>query len=109
MGGHQDLGTVLDEVLEGGDRRADAGVVGDDAVLEGDVEVAAHEHGLALEIGLLEVADGLLRRLDLERSLGRLRGDLGGPDGGLGEERLGGERGRGGGEGGTDFDAGSRK
>ena len=51
VGGHQDLGTVLDEVLEGGDGGANARVIGDDAVLEGDVQVAAHEHDLALEIG----------------------------------------------------------
>ena len=67
MGGDEDLGAVLHEVLEGGDGGADAGVIGDHAVLEGDVEVAAHEHSLALEIVLLEVADGLLLGLNRRR------------------------------------------
>ena len=49
---------------------ADARVIGDDAVLEGDVQVAAHEHRLALEFGLPEVADGHLLGLDLEGGAG---------------------------------------
>ena len=57
VGGHEDLGAGLGEVLEGGDGRADARVVGDvEVTVEGHVEVAAHEHGLALEVSLLEVA-----------------------------------------------------
>merc|ERR1711966_461940 len=95
VGGDEDLGAVLDEVLDGGDGGADAGVVGDlEVLVEGHVEVAAHEHGLALEVSLLEVADGLLLGLNLERgaSLGA-DGGLLGPHGGLGEERAGGEGG----------------
>ena len=52
-----DLGALVLEVLDGGDGGADAGVVGDDAVLQGDVEVDAHEDALARDVG---VADGLL-------------------------------------------------
>ena len=52
-----DLGTLLFKVLNRGDGGADAGVVGHDAVLQGDVEVNAHEDALARDVG---VADGLL-------------------------------------------------
>lgn len=99
MGSDQHLGTVLDKVLEGGNRGADAGVIGDDAVLQRDVQVAAHEHNLAFEISLLQVPDGLLLGLNLERGPGSFDGRLS-LNRGLGEESLGGERGGGGGEGG---------
>ena len=52
-----DLGALVLEVLDRGDRGADAGVVRDDAILQGDVEVHAHEDALARDVG---VADGLL-------------------------------------------------
>ena len=52
-----DLGALVLEVLDRGDGGADAGVVRDDAVLQGDVEVHAHEDALARDVG---VADGLL-------------------------------------------------
>ena len=45
-----DLGLVAEGVLDGGEGLADAGVVGDDAVLEGDVEVDADEDALVGEI-----------------------------------------------------------
>ena len=45
-----DLGLVAESVLDGGEGLADAGVVGDDAVLEGDVEVDADEDALVGEI-----------------------------------------------------------
>ena len=42
VGRQQHLGAVVDEVLEGGDRGADAGVVGDlEVLVERDVEVGA--------------------------------------------------------------------
>ena len=53
-----DLGFAAERVLDGGDGFADAGVVGDGAVLgEGDVEVDADEDAL---VGEVEVADGEL-------------------------------------------------
>ena len=73
-----------------------AGLHVDGLAVERHVEVAADEDGLALEVRLLEVADGLLRGLDLERRAGHLRGRARLGHGGLGEERAGGE-GRGGG------------
>ena len=55
MGGEDDLGFVAEGVLDGGDGLADAGVVGDGAVFEGDVEVDADEDAL---VGEVEVANG---------------------------------------------------
>jgi len=76
VGGHEDLGALLREVLEGGDGSADAGVVGDVEVrVQRDVEVAANEDGLALEILLGEVADGLLRHGELSDGAGHLGGE----------------------------------
>ena len=49
------LRVVLEQVLERRQRGADARVVGDAAVLERHVQVAAHEHALAGDVGL---ADG---------------------------------------------------
>ena len=45
-----DLGLVAQRVLDGGKRLADASVVGDDAVFQGDVEVHADEHTLVGKI-----------------------------------------------------------
>ena len=61
MAGEDDLGAVAEEVLDGGDGGADAGVVGDVlVVVERHVEVGPHEHALALEVGGGEVPDALL-------------------------------------------------
>ena len=51
-----DLAAVGDQLLDGGQGRDDAVVVGDDAVLHGDVEVAADEHALA---GVILIVNGL--------------------------------------------------
>ncbi len=61
VGGEDDLGLVADRVLDGGDGLADARVVGDEAVLEGDVEVDTDEDAL---VGEIEVADGELGHWD---------------------------------------------
>ena len=45
-----DLGLVAESVLDGGEGLADAGVVGDDAVLERNVEIDADEDALVGEI-----------------------------------------------------------
>ncbi len=50
MRAENDLGFVAESVLDGGEGLADAGVVGDDAVLEGDVEVDADEDALVGEV-----------------------------------------------------------
>ena len=55
------LGLVAQRVLQRGQRLADARVVGDDAVLQRNVEVDADEHAL---IGKVEVADGKLWHTD---------------------------------------------
>ncbi len=52
----------LAQVINGRQRRADAGVVDDLAVLERDVEVDAHEHALADDV---DVLDGLLQDASL--------------------------------------------
>ncbi len=52
-----DRGAVLEQVGDGREGGADAGVVPDPAVLDGDVEVDPHEDALALRI---EVTDGEL-------------------------------------------------
>ena len=49
-----DLGLVAERVLNGGQCLANARVVGDDAVFEGNVEVDADEDAL---VGEVEVAD----------------------------------------------------
>lgn len=51
MGADRDDGTFFDEVFDGGDGRADAGVVGDGFAGKGDVEVAADEDLFGLEVG----------------------------------------------------------
>ena len=61
MAGEDDLGALLEEVLDGGDGGADAGVVGDVlVVVERHVEVGPHEHALPLELRGAEVPDALL-------------------------------------------------
>ena len=56
VGGHEDLGPLLAEVLQRGGRPADPRVVRDgEVVVQRDVQVAAHEHHLALELRLGEV------------------------------------------------------
>jgi hypothetical protein len=50
MRAENDLRLVAEGVLDGGEGLADAGVVGDDAVLEGDVEVDADEDALVGEV-----------------------------------------------------------
>src|SRR5699024_3138530 len=52
-----DLCAVIDQLLDGGHSRVDAVLVGDDAVLHGDVEIAADKHFLA---AVVLVVDGLL-------------------------------------------------
>ena len=53
----QHASAILDQVLEGGDRGPDSGVICDDTVLEGDVQIGAHEHTLALDVLLRHVAN----------------------------------------------------
>ena len=57
MGAGEDLGALADEVLDCGHGGADAGVVGDGFAVEGDIEVAADEDLLALQVALGEVRD----------------------------------------------------
>ncbi len=56
VGAEDDLGAVLQQVPDGGQRADDALVAGDLAVLHGDVEVAAHQYTLA---GHVQIFDGL--------------------------------------------------
>ena len=51
-----DLGAVCDQLFDGGQCRVDAVIVGDDAVLHGDVEVNTDQHALA---GVIFIIDGL--------------------------------------------------
>ena len=60
-----DDGTLLLEVLDGGDGGADASVISDLLAVKGDVDVATDQDLLALEVGVGEVLDGLLG-LELE-------------------------------------------
>jgi hypothetical protein len=57
VGAENDFGFVAEGVLDGGEGLADAGVVGDDAVFEGDVEVDADEYAL---VGEIQIANGEL-------------------------------------------------
>src|ERR1700685_3974244 len=54
MRGEDEASTFLDGQAKGGKSFADARVVGDDAVLEGNVEVHADEDALAVEIEIVE-------------------------------------------------------
>eukprot|EP00955_Chlamydomonas_euryale_P040897 351841-Chlamydomonas_euryale.AAC.13 len=86
MGREQDLRAVINEVLEGRDGGADAGVVGDGhgRLVERHVEVSAHQHALALELGLGKIADRLLGSLDDDGAgTGDASGGACGGDGGL--------------------------
>src|SRR5699024_2547446 len=60
-----DLGAVLDQFLDGRQRRVDAVVVGDDAVLHRDVEIAADKHALA---GVILIIDGLFTQTHSKNS-----------------------------------------
>mmetsp|Transcript_13005 Transcript_13005/g.22029 ORF Transcript_13005/g.22029 Transcript_13005/m.22029 type:complete len:479 (+) Transcript_13005:86-1522(+) len=97
VGGDQDLGAVVDEVLDGRDGTTDAGVVGDVlGLVHGHVEVATHEHALALELSLTEIADRLLLGLHLNNADRlRLRGRAGSEDGVHGRTLAGSEACRG--------------
>ena len=57
MAHEDDARAVVDELLDGGQRRADARVVGDGAVLHRHVEVDAHEHALAARVQLVDGFD----------------------------------------------------
>lgn len=67
----QDLGAVLQQVLQRGDGGADARVIRDlQRLVERHVQVRAHEHALALKVRLRQIADGLLRRLHHQAGAG---------------------------------------
>lgn len=57
MGAEDEFRAVGEEVLDGFDGSLDAGVIGDDAVFERDVEVDTHEDFLVVNV---EIADGEL-------------------------------------------------
>ena len=57
MAHEDDARALRDELLDGGQRRADARVVGDGAVLHRHVEVDAHEHALAARVQLVDGFD----------------------------------------------------
>ena len=57
VGDHRDPGTGLDEPGEGGQRGADAAVVGDRGAVQRHVEIGADEHALAAQLS--ERIDGL--------------------------------------------------
>ena len=59
VAGEDDRRALLERVLNGRQRRLDARVVADDAVLERDVEVDADEDALALEIEILIESFGM--------------------------------------------------
>jgi hypothetical protein len=54
------LGALLLQVLDGGHRGTDTGVVRDLLAVKGHVQVHTDEHALALEVGLAQAAHGLL-------------------------------------------------
>ena len=64
MAAQDDLRAIVDELLDGGQRRIDAVLVGDDALLHGDVEIAAHQHALA---GVVLIVDGLFTQTHSEK------------------------------------------
>jgi hypothetical protein len=68
--GEDDAGLAAQSVLDGGNGFADARVVGDDAVLERDVEVDADQNTFAGEV---EVADGQLRHCEKDNRLRDVR------------------------------------
>lgn len=63
MAGQDDLGALPHQELDGGNRRADAGVVGDLlAVIQRHVQIGAEEHLLPLQIRLRQGAHAPLAR-----------------------------------------------
>ena len=69
---HQDqaAGLLLQDALDGGQGRHDAGVVLDDAVLHGNVKVHAHDDALSFQVNVLYCLDhkntpyGIVMRVD---------------------------------------------
>ena len=53
MAAQDHLATVLDQLLDGGQGGNDAVIVGDHALLHGNVEIAAHQNALALNVQFL--------------------------------------------------------
>ena len=54
MAAQNDLRAVIDQLLDGGQSRIDAVLVGDDAVLHGDVEIAADKDLLAAVVLIVD-------------------------------------------------------
>jgi hypothetical protein len=48
------------KVLNGGDRRANTGVIGDSLSVKGDIDIATNKNTLSLKIGISKIFDGLL-------------------------------------------------
>lgn len=62
MAGEDDLGPILEQVLDGGHGGADAGVVGDVLVLvQRHVQIRAHQDALTLQLRRRQIAHALLR------------------------------------------------
>jgi hypothetical protein len=56
------LAPFANEVVDGGQRCADAGVIGDGAgIVEGNVEVNPHEDAFAAQVAGIEAGQGTLR------------------------------------------------
>ena len=54
VGAENDLGTMLQQILNGGQRTDDTLIAGDLAVLHGNVEIAAHQYTLARYVQILD-------------------------------------------------------
>lgn len=91
VGGEEDLGALGGQVLDGGHRRTDTGVVRDLLSVKGHVQVATHKHTLALELRVAQGGHALLSHGHNALSVGRT--DRGSRHGGGGR----GQRARGGG------------
>ena len=65
-----DLGAIIDQLFDGRQGRVDAVVVGDDAVLHRNVEVAANQHALA---GVIFIVNGLFTQTHSKAPLGITR------------------------------------
>ena len=63
MGGDDDPRTGVAQPLQGGQRRADAPVVGDGRAVEGDVQVGAYEHAPTLRRIPVELGDQIVEGL----------------------------------------------
>ena len=62
MGREDHLGALADQIVDGGQGCADAGVVGDrTGIVQGHVEVNPHENAFAAEVGAGEAGQGTLR------------------------------------------------